>query len=45
MEDISVKIGKKIGTPDPDMNVTYHRDFKIVPIGKAYQIDDVVEFE
>ena len=28
---------------DPDMNATYHRDFKIVPIGKAYQIDDVVE--
>jgi len=30
---------------DPDMNATYHRDFKIVPIGKAYQIDDVVEFD
>ncbi len=30
---------------DPDMNVTYHRDFKIVPIGKAYQIDDVVEWD
>lgn len=30
---------------DSDMNATYHRDFKIVPIGKAYQIDDVVEFD
>jgi hypothetical protein len=30
---------------DPDMNATYHRDFKIVPIGKAYQIDDVVEWD
>ena len=30
---------------DPDMNATYHRDFKIVPIGKAYQINDVVEFD
>lgn len=30
---------------DPDMNATYHRDFKIVPIGKAYQIDDVVEYD
>jgi hypothetical protein len=30
---------------DPDMNATYHRDFKIIPIGKAYQIDDVVEFD
>ena len=45
MVALSVIIGKKIGTPDPDMNVTYHRDFKIVPIGKAYQIDDVVEFD
>jgi hypothetical protein len=30
---------------DPDMNATYHRDFKIVPIGKAYQIDDVVKLD
>lgn len=30
---------------DPDMNATYHRDFKIVPVGKAYQIDDVVEWD
>ena len=30
---------------DPDMKATYHRDFKIVPIGKAYQIDDVVEWD
>jgi hypothetical protein len=30
---------------DPDLNATYHRDFKIVPIGKAYQIDDVVEYD
>jgi hypothetical protein len=30
---------------DPDMNATYHRDFKIIPIGKAYQIDDVVEWD
>jgi hypothetical protein len=30
---------------DPDMNATYHRDFKVIPIGKAYQIDDVVEFD
>jgi hypothetical protein len=30
---------------DPDMNASYHRDFKIVPIGKAYQIDDVVEYD
>jgi len=30
---------------DPDMNATYHRDIKIVPIGKVYQIDDVVEWD
>jgi len=28
---------------DIEFNVSYHRDIKIVPIGKAYQIDDVVE--
>ncbi len=30
---------------DPDMNMKYHRDIKIIPIGKAYQIDDIVEFD
>jgi len=30
---------------DPDMNMKYHRDIKIVPVGKAYLIDDIVEFD
>jgi hypothetical protein len=30
---------------DIEFNVSYHRDIKIVPIGKAYQIDDVVEYD
>ena len=30
---------------DPDMNMKYHRDIKVLPIGKAYQIDDIVEFD
>ncbi len=30
---------------DPEMNATYHRDIKIIPVGKAYQIDDVVEYD
>ncbi len=30
---------------DTDMNATYHRDIKVVPVIKAYQIDDVVEWD
>ncbi len=30
---------------DTEMKATYHRDIKVVPVGKAYQIDDIVEFD
>ncbi|MBC7885237.1 MAG: hypothetical protein H7X99_07165 [Saprospiraceae bacterium] len=30
---------------DKELKSTYHRDIKIVPVGKAYLIDDVVEYD
>ncbi|MBK8347745.1 MAG: hypothetical protein IPL08_08940 [Saprospiraceae bacterium] len=30
---------------DKEFNASYHRDIKIVSIGKAYQIDDVMEYD
>jgi hypothetical protein len=30
---------------DEELKASYHRDIKIIPVGKAYLIDDVLEFD
>ena len=48
---VPVSDGKKgflmlnVTIDDKDMKAAYHRDIKIVPVGKAYLIDDVVEYD
>jgi hypothetical protein len=48
---VPVSDGKKgflmlnVTIDDKEMKGAYHRDIKIVPVGKAYLIDDVVEYD